>query len=276
MMSRSHSQIAKNERYMNSRAFIVKLYSNEHEETVCISPLSLNITGPTILLDPAPWDSIISVSPLARNALYPEPIGTKKVGLRRIKNPPIGTKKVGWRGYEQEMKKRRSFGKAYYTATSEEETFFGITKSWRDFKKYSGEEYLWTLCFKYRSRLTVGRVLTAEFFRETLERLKIFIQFVNYNFQWTTKCFNKEHDDLHSSMITLCNEIIENKEYLLDFAVEKQLATPAFVKSLNIIADGACLFKQKYAEYSSKRIQVLSDILKVDSDVSLNILNFLY
>ena len=284
-MLRTRSQIAKQEKYLKSRAKIVDKYSNGYEDMICISPLSLHITGedfeprPMEVLGTCPWDNVISVSPLARNALCPEPIGTKKVGLRKI---------------GASFKK----GKAYYTAASEEETFFGISKSWVDWKRFSGdvesgmpwimkkEHLLWTISqawladpINYRMRVRVGRILTPEFFCESVARLKLFLRFVNYNFQWTTEHFNAKHDEFHASMLTLCNEIDEFNGTLEEYAIAHQLANPAFLKNLKTISLQASLFRQKYQEYSSLRIVALNNMLvgfAIDDNVSSTILGYLY
>lgn len=292
-MLRTRSQIAKQEKYLKSRAFIVDKYSNGYEDMICVSPLSLHITGED--LEPramevlgacaCPWDNVISVSPLARNALCPEPIGTKKVGLR----------KIGAFGKGNDKGKK---GKNYYTAASEEETFFGISKSWDDWKQFSGdvefgmpwimkkEHLLWTISqawladpVNYRMRVRVGRILTPEFFCESVARLKLFLRFVNYNFQWTTEHFNAKHDEFHASMLTLCNEIDEFNGTLEEYAIAHQLANPAFLKNLKTISIQASLFRQKYQEYSSLRIVALNDMLVgfgVDDNVSSTILGYLY
>lgn len=299
-MLRTRSQIAKQDKYIKSRAFIVDKYSNGYEDMICVSPLSLQITGPTPIVDhcPCPWDDVISVSPLARNALFPEPIGTKKVGLRKIKKQPRSSQS----SQSPYLLNSLSFskGKAYYTAASEEETFYGISKSWTDWKKYSGdvevdapwimkkEHLLWSISqawvedpVNYRLRVRIGRVLTPEFLCDCVARLKIFVRFVNYNFHWTMEYFNAKHDEFHTSMLTLCNEIDENNGILEEYAIEEELATPAFLKNLKIISDEVSLFKQKYAEYSSLRIRVLNDMLigfgfSVDDNVSSTILGYLY
>ena len=297
-MLRTHSEIAREERYMNSRFYISKKYSNNYEDTICASSLSLGITSP-ISLDPAPWDSIVSVSPLARNALCPEPIGTKKVGLRRIKNPPIGTKKVGRQGFDQQRRKERSFGKAYYTASSEEETYFGITKSWSSWNNYSHyfeeqDHMLWLLARSWKDQQNYrdtyhslstssgfGRITLMKYLDNSVARLKLFIQFVNYNFQWTTsEYFNAKHDQFHTSMCALCNEINEHAESLLGCATavaeQDQQASTEFFKNFKIIKDEVSLFKKKYDEFSGLRVESLSKMLKVDDNMSFTILKLLY
>ena len=329
-MLRTHSQIARDERYRNSRSFIAKKYSNGYEEMICSpSPLILSFGDGNGFIEEEeekeeeatmaaataqqqqqqdPWDSIISVSPLARNALCSEPIGTKKVGLRRIRNPPIGTKKVGLLGYLEAQRKKRSFGKDYYTAASEEETYSGITKSWNEWKNYGsaycwgpddGEPHLlWTIVRAwssfpqdYRSRI-VGLPMVGlpaynivEFLDQSIDLLKVFLRFINYNFHWTTGdgYFNEKHDRLHASMLAFCQEVDEHYEMLLGCALAEQMdqigsgrQRRGFFKNLKIILAEVSLFRQKYAKYAGVRTLVLSDILKVDENVSSSILSYLY
>ena len=284
-MIRTHSQIAKHDKYRNSRAFIANKYSNGYEDTICASMCADS-------LSPCPWDSIISASPLARNALCSEPIGTKKVGLRRIKNPPIGTKKVGLLGFNEARRKERSFGKVYYTATSEEETYFGITKSWESWKNYSyhvtenwneEEHVLWTVAKAWtRDMLNYNYFrgyYILDIFCESIWRLKVFIRFVNYNIHWTTpEYFNAKHDKFHASMLAFCREIDLNKDSLIGYAMTEDNARSArsFFKNLKIVLDQVSLFRKKYAEYSALRTLALGHLLKVDENVSSTILTYLY
>jgi len=314
-MLRTHSQIARDERYRNSRSFIAKKYSNGYEEMICSpSPLILSFGDfngngfieeeeATMATAQQPWDSIISDSPLARNALCSEPIGTKKVGLRRIRNPPIGTKKVGLQGYLEAQRKKRSFGKDYYTAASEEETYSGITKSWNEWKNYGsaygwgpddGELHLlWTVVRTwssfpqdYRSRIVgLPAYNIVEFLDQSIDMLKVFLRFINYNFQWTTGdgYFNEKHDRLHADMLAFCQEIDEHYEMLLGCALAEQMdqigngtRRRSFFKNLKIIMVEVSLFRQKYAKYARVRTLALSDMLKVDENVSSTILAYLY
>ena len=148
------------------------------------------------------------------------------------------------------------------------------------------EHLLWTISqawladpVNYRMRVRVGRILTPEFFCECVARLKLFLRFVNYNFQWTTEHFNAKHDEFHASMLTLCNEIDDFNGTLEEYAIAHQLANPAFLKNLKTISLQASLFRQKYQEYSSLRIVALNNMFVgfgVDDNVSSTILGYLY
>ena len=125
----------------------------------------------------------------------------------------------------------------------------------------------------------------VEFLDQSIDLLKVFLRFINYNFHWTTGdgYFNEKHDRLHASMLAFCQEVDEHYEMLLGCALAEQMdqigsgrQRRGFFKNLKIILAEVSLFRQKYAKYAGVRTLALSHVLKIDENVSSTILSYLY